>query len=109
MKATDRVRISESIESATKEQEWDVISMVLKAFGLKPVSFGRFEEEWTVFDSLGEATEDQLLELAEHYRISPPEGIGLPTASVHEHHAEAVKFFGSHLAVRKAQIHEFKT
>lgn len=111
MRKTDRVKLRTGIEGATEPESWDVIDMTLKTFGLPSIQPGQWgNDERTIMDSLSDATDEQLIELADHYGVPLPFGLSSTVATrtaVRSNEPTQLKMFASHMTKNKVLVHGF--
>ncbi|WP_431236660.1 toll/interleukin-1 receptor domain-containing protein [Mycolicibacterium aichiense] len=97
--------LTEHIQSTSEDRPWDRTKLILETFGFRT-------DSPTLEEDLNSGTDDELLELAEHFRVPPPGSTidtGRPTprpVQLAAAIAEPLFIFGSHLSTHKAFVGE---
>jgi hypothetical protein len=105
-----RVTVIQDIAAHLEGQDWTTIDLVLKQFGLPVTDAWSGDTRSYVVKMIGDASDADLIELAEHFGIPTPAGTPASAASGTPYWEEGkLKAFISHLSTNKKQAADLQT
>lgn len=107
---SQRVTMIQSIASQLYAENWTVIDLVLKQFGMPTSDQWASDTKSYIMEMIGDAAADDLAELAEHFGIDVPTKSGVEVALVPpKYWAEGhLRVFISHLTAHRAQASDLQ-